>query len=89
MPLQASRSARKLSRFQVFDIESDKWSTLPDPPLNFEFCGHAIVGGKIFLVAVNNDVFSFDVVLRCGHGFGLVSLSAEFPDLNFAGVLSL
>ncbi|GMP82071.1 hypothetical protein CsSME_00036538 [Camellia sinensis var. sinensis] len=50
-----------LSRFEVFDLDSNKWSILPDPPTNKKLIGHALVDRRVFILTLENEIFSFNV----------------------------
>ncbi|KAI7979759.1 hypothetical protein LOK49_Contig256G00002 [Camellia lanceoleosa] len=50
-----------LSRFEVFDLDSNKWSILPDPPINKKLIGHTLVDRRVFILTLENEIFSFNV----------------------------
>ncbi|KAL7171443.1 hypothetical protein ACSBR2_036154 [Camellia fascicularis] len=50
-----------LSRFEVFDLDSNKWSILPDPPMKKKLTGHALVDTRVFILTWDNEIFSFNV----------------------------
>ncbi|CAL5349926.1 unnamed protein product [Camellia sinensis] len=58
-----------LSRFEVFDLDSNKWSILPDPPMKKKLTGHALVDTKVFILTWDNEI-----LFQCGH------VSAEFVE---------
>ncbi|CAL5423758.1 unnamed protein product [Camellia sinensis] len=58
-----------LSRFEVFDLDSNKWSILPDPPMKKKLTGHALVDTRVFIRTWDNEI-----LFQCGH------VSAEFVE---------
>ncbi|XP_028111522.1 uncharacterized protein LOC114309856 [Camellia sinensis] len=55
-----------LSRFEVFDLDSNKWSILPDPPMKKKLTGHALVDTRVFIRTWDNEI-----LFQCGHVYGL------------------
>ncbi|KAH7858381.1 hypothetical protein Vadar_023198 [Vaccinium darrowii] len=50
-----------LPQFEVFDLESNNWSLLPNHPIRNILSSHALVDKKVFLATRDGDVFSYDL----------------------------